>query len=36
MRIKLAAVVAGLALVSVVTLSAHHSFSAVFDASKTF
>ena len=36
MRIKLAAVVAGLALVGAVSVSAHHSFSAEFDATKTF
>jgi hypothetical protein len=36
MRTKLAAVVAGLALASAVSLSAHHSFSAEFDATKTF
>ena len=36
MRIKFAAVVAGLALVGAVSVSAHHSFSAEFDATKTF
>ena len=36
MRIKLAAVVAGLALVGAASVSAHHSFSAEFDATKTF
>ena len=36
MRIKLAAVVVGLALLSAASLKAHHSFSAEFDASKTF
>ena len=36
MRTKLAAVVAGFALVGAVSLSAHHSFSAEFDATKTF
>jgi hypothetical protein len=36
MRIKLAAVVAGLALCTGAPLVAHHSFSAEFDATKTF
>jgi hypothetical protein len=36
MRIKLAAVVAGFALLSAASLMAHHSFSAEFDATKTF
>jgi hypothetical protein len=36
MRTKLAAVVAGLALCTGATLVAHHSFSAEFDATKTF
>ena len=36
MRIKLAAVVAGLTLLSAASLMAHHSFSAEFDATKTF
>ena len=36
MRTKLAVMVAGVALCAAVPLVAHHSFSAEFDASKTF